>query len=187
MNSAPQKHRPSPSLLDQQLESTPANYRREGEDWFAIFNRDVPRQLDIRLLHTFQHDSPVTCVRFSPNGRYIATCCKRTAQIFDVETGDKVVTLNNPAEPTGDSYVRSVCFPLDGRYLAVALEIDPNVLRKDNPIRLWDIARKKVSTIFVGHEADIYSLDISRDGQRLASSSGDRTARFWDGKQDNVS
>ena len=62
----------------------------------------------------------------------------------------------------------------------MALEIDPNVLRKDNPIRLWDIARKKVSTIFVGHEADIYSLDISRDGQRLASSSGDRTARFWD-------
>ena len=32
----------------------------------------------------------VCCVQFSADGRYVATGCNRTAQIFDVQTGQKV-------------------------------------------------------------------------------------------------
>lgn len=33
--------------------------------------------------------SVVCCVRFSADGKYLATGCNRTAQIFDVKTGEK--------------------------------------------------------------------------------------------------
>lgn len=164
---------PTFSLVDQDLDSTPPQYKRQGEDWFAIFNKHVPRQLDVAILHTFEHNSVVCCVRFSADGKYIATGCNRTAQIFDVKTGQKTVTLNDEsAEREGDLYIRSVCFSPDGRYLATGAE--------DKVIRIWDIQRKKIKNSFTGHEQDIYSLDFSRDGTRLASGSGDRTARLWD-------
>src|SRR5436190_11770486 len=150
------------SLVDRDFDSTPANYKRQGEDWFAIFNKNVPRLLDVSLLHTFEHGSVVICVRFSTDGKYIATACNKSAQIFDVKTGQKVVTLvDDNAEREGDLYIRSVCFSPDGHYLATGAE--------DKIIRIWDIARKKIKNQFVGHEQDIYSLDFSRDGSRLAS------------------
>ena len=124
-------------------------------------------------MYTFEHPSVVCCVRFSADGKYIATGCNKSAQIFDVKTGAKVVTLvDENSEREGDLYIRSVCFSPDGRYLATGAE--------DKIIRIWDIQRKKIKNQFVGHEQDIYSLDFSRDGTRLASGSGDRTARLWD-------
>ena len=161
------------TLVDQDLDSTPAQYKRQGEDWHAIFNKNVPRQLDVSILHTFEHPSVVCCVRFSADGKYIATGCNKSAQIFDVKTGAKVVTLiDETADREGDLYIRSVCFSPDGRYLATGAE--------DKIIRIWEIAKKRIKNQFVGHEQDIYSLDFSRDGTRLASGSGDRTARLWD-------
>lgn len=46
--------------------------------------------------------------------------------------------------------------------------------------QIWDIAQKKIRTIFDGHQQEIYSLDFSRDGRLIVSGSGDRTARIWD-------
>ena len=89
----PPQPAPNFSLLNQYFDSTPANYKRQGEDWFAIFNHNVPRLLDVSILHTFEHPSVVCCVRFSADGKYIATGCNKSAQIFDVKTGAKVVTL----------------------------------------------------------------------------------------------
>ena len=34
-------------------------------------------------------DSVVCCVRFSSDGKYLATGCNRTAQIYDTKTGTK--------------------------------------------------------------------------------------------------
>lgn len=171
----PPQPAPNFSLLNQYFDSTPANYKREGEDWFAIFNKNVHRQLDVSLLHTFEHSSVVCCVRFSADGKFIATGCNRWAQIFDVKTGAKVLALvDETAQVTreGDLYIRSICFSPDGRYLATGAE--------DNIIRIWDLQYKKIKHRFIGHEQDVYSLDFSRDGTRLASGSGDRTARLWD-------
>lgn len=162
-----------PSLADQDLDSTPANYKRQGEDWFAIFNKDVPRVLDVSLVHSFEHPSVVCCVRFSTDGKYIATGCNKSAQIFDVKTGQKVATLvDDNVDGQGDMYIRSLCFSPDGHYLATGAD--------DKIIRIWDIARKKIKNQFIGHEQHVYSLDFSRDGTRLASGSADRTARLWD-------
>ena len=85
--------------------------------------------------------SPVHCIRFSTDGKYLATGCYRTAQIYDAETGQKTwlaisytqssplltekcssVLVHDTAGEAGDLYIRSVCFSPDGKYLATGAE-----------------------------------------------------------------
>lgn len=111
------------NLADLDPERIPPSGKKEGSDWFALFNPRVPRVLDVDLVHTLEHHSVVCCVRFSQDGKYIATGCNRSAQIFDVQTGVKVTTLQDESvDRDGDLYIRSVCFSPDGRYLATGAE-----------------------------------------------------------------
>ncbi|KAI1281261.1 WD40-repeat-containing domain protein [Xylaria sp. FL0933] len=151
----------------------PAHVKKTRDDWFVIFNQHVPRMLDVDLVHTLSHESVVCCVRFSHDGKYVATGCNRSAQIYDVTSGEKVCVLQDEsADVSGDLYIRSVCFSPDGKYLATGAE--------DKLIRVWDIANRTIRNTFAGHEQDIYSLDFARDGRTIASGSGDRTVRLWD-------
>jgi glucose repression regulatory protein TUP1 len=101
----------------------PASQKREGSDWYAVFNPEVQRVLDVELVHHLNHDSVVCCVRFSRDGKYLATGCNRSAQIFDVTTGQNVATLQDEnVDKDGDLYIRSVCFSPDGKYLATGAE-----------------------------------------------------------------
>ena len=127
---SPQVTRPSPApqnvgnaLAELDLERLPPNQKKEGSDWFAVFNPRVPRILDVDLVHTLPHDSVVCCVRFSHDGKYVATGCNRSAQIFDVKTGNRVSYLQDESvDRDGDLYIRSVAFSPDGRYLATGAE-----------------------------------------------------------------
>ena len=75
--------------------TVPAEYRKDGEDWFALYNPRVPQSLNVNLVHQFNHESVVCCVRFSKDGMWLATGCNRTAQIFDIRTGTLSCTLND--------------------------------------------------------------------------------------------
>ncbi|KAK3713902.1 general transcription repressor [Vermiconidia calcicola] len=160
-------------LSDLEPDKLPPHLKRQGEDWHAVFNPRVPRRLDVDLVHNLAHQSVVCCVRFSHDGRYVATGCNRSAQIFDVTNGKQVCHLqDHNTSQDGDLYIRSVCFSQDGRYLATGAE--------DKIIRVWDIAAKIIRHQFSGHDQDIYSLDFASDGRHIASGSGDRTIRLWD-------
>ncbi|KAI9772871.1 MAG: general transcription repressor [Geoglossum simile] len=179
---SPRVARPTPPLVNPNVGNTladldpdrlPPNQKKEGADWFAIFNPRVQRVLDVDLVHTLPHDSVVCCVRFSHDGKYVATGCNRSAQIFDVQNGVRVSYLQDDAvDKDGDLYIRSVCFSPDGRYLATGAE--------DKVIRVWDIKTRAIKHTFTGHEQDIYSLDFASNGRHIASGSGDRTVRVWD-------
>lgn len=160
-------------LADLDIEQLPENLKKEGSDWFAVFNPRSRRVLDVDLIHNLPHQSVVCCVRFSLDGRWVATGCNRSAQIFDVETGSPVAHLQDGSLPEdGDLYIRSVCFSPNGQYLATGAE--------DKVIRVWDIASRTIKHQFTGHEQDIYSLDFARNGKIIASGSGDRSVRLWD-------
>ncbi|KAL5495939.1 TUP1_1 [Sanghuangporus weigelae] len=94
-------------LVDINPETLPPDLKKEGPDWFAIFNPKVRRVLDVNLTNTLNHESYalyllmkcryadrvcsfVGCVRFSADGKYLATGCNRAAQIYDTKTGQKI-------------------------------------------------------------------------------------------------
>ncbi|KAK4694512.1 general transcriptional corepressor TUP1, partial [Lecanoromycetidae sp. Uapishka_2] len=183
---SPQMGRPSPPpqqfhnvgnvLADLDPDQMRSDQKREGTDWFAVFNPNVRRSLDVDLVHNLVHESVVCCVRFSRDGRYVATGCNRSAQIFDVNTGAQVTKLQDDSvDKDGDLYIRSVCFSPDGNFLATGAE--------DKLIRVWDIQSRTIRTTFAGHEQDIYSLDFASNGRHIASGSGDHTVRVWDLEQ----
>lgn len=160
-------------LSDIDMETLDPQFKKETPDWFVVFNPRIPRRLDVDLIHNIPHQSVVCCVRFSQDGRFVATGCNRSAQIYEVETGQQVAHLQDHTLPEdGDLYIRSVCFSPDGQYLATGAE--------DKVIRVWDIARRQIKHQFQGHEQDIYSLDFARNGRIIASGSGDRSVRLWD-------
>lgn len=117
------RERPGNMLANWNPDDLPASQKREGADWYAVFNPEVQRVLDVELVHHLVHDSVVCCVRFSRDGKYLATGCNRSAQIFDVTTGQNVATLQDESvDKDGDLYIRSVCFSPDGKYLATGAE-----------------------------------------------------------------
>ncbi|KAF8174635.1 WD40-repeat-containing domain protein [Mycena galopus ATCC 62051] len=172
--------RPGPAAVNDFLADSqdPAaflpQFKKEGRpDWFAIYNPTTPRTLEVNIVHTFMHDSVVCCVQFSADGKWLATGCNRKAQIFDVYTGiTKCVLVDDSSGKTGDLYIRSVRFSPDGKFLATGAE--------DNRIRIWDIFKRAIVTVFDGHQQEIYSLDFSTDGRLIVSGSGDGTVRIWD-------
>ncbi|ORX50101.1 WD40 repeat-like protein [Hesseltinella vesiculosa] len=168
----------SNALADIDPEMVPSNMKIEGQDWFVLFNPKSSRQLNVNLVQTLDHTSVVCCVKFSQDGRYLATGCNRVTYIYEVMSGKPVCMLRDEnAGKDGDLYIRSVCFSPDGKYLATGAE--------DKMIRIWDIEKQRIRFKLTGHEQDIYSLDFSRDGRIVVSGSGDRTARIWsmaDGK-----
>lgn len=113
-----------PSLGDTDIEHLPPHAKKQGSDWHVVYNLQAPRSLDVDLVHTLDHTSVVCCVRFSHDGRYVATGCNRAAQIYDVQTGEKKCVLQDDTviDASGDLYIRSVCFSPDGKYLATGAE-----------------------------------------------------------------
>lgn len=79
----------------------------------------------------------------------------------------------NNMDGTGkdDSYIRSVCFSPDNKYL---------VAGADKTVKIWDVDTKQIYRSLEGHELDIYSLDFSPDSKLLVSGSGDGKAKIWD-------
>lgn len=156
------------------LQDLPEHLKIEGDDWFAGFNPDVPRTLDLELRHKLTTDTPwVLCIRFSPDGTLLAAGIDGGVQIFNVDNGQKVCELKHGSgeQGWGDDMVRAICYFPHGKTLAAAGD--------DGKIRLWDIDSRSVSHTFSGHNAAVTCLDLSADSNLLVSGSQDGTVRLW--------
>ena len=113
------------------------------------------------------HDSSVTSVSFSPDGRTLASgSYDNTIRLWDVVTGQSTSTL-----PGHASAVHSVNFSPDGKTLASG--------SFDRTIRLWNVATGQTASTLSGHASAVHSVNFSPDGKTLASGSDDGTIWLW--------
>jgi glucose repression regulatory protein TUP1 len=55
---------------------------RPMDDWNVVHNPNSSTKMYIELSYTLEHDSVVCCVRFSNDGRYIATGCNKVLRQY---------------------------------------------------------------------------------------------------------
>eukprot|EP01097_Dermamoeba_algensis_P010577 TRINITY_DN788_c0_g2_i1.p1 TRINITY_DN788_c0_g2~~TRINITY_DN788_c0_g2_i1.p1 ORF type:complete len:385 (+),score=67.39 TRINITY_DN788_c0_g2_i1:119-1273(+) len=65
-------------------------HKKDDIDWGFSGNAKHQGNLKIDLSLNLTHSSVVCCVKFSNDGKYIASGCKSSAQIYDVQTGEKL-------------------------------------------------------------------------------------------------
>jgi glucose repression regulatory protein TUP1 len=199
-----------PFLADLDAGKANPNFKKQKLDYYVLYNPAFERDLDVEMIHSLDHSSVVCCVRFSKDGKFIATGCNKTTQVFNVETGELVAKLiddnnsndvdnkenggsggsgssgsgNGSGNGSGSGEESAPTTTNGDLYIrSVCFSPDGKLLAtgaEDKLIRIWDLTTKRIIKILRGHEQDIYSLDFFPDGNRLVSGSGDRTVRIWD-------
>jgi len=120
-----------------------------------------------RLWRQTTDGAMVLGLRFSPDGRYLASSCSdRPARILDVGTGKTARILDDDGR-----FVRDLIFLDKAQILATAG--DEGLVRLRNT-RDWTVKR-----VLAGHAGGILCLAASPDGQTLASGDRDGVVRFW--------
>jgi len=130
--------------------------------------------------------SPVSSVRFAPDGKLLAVGSYQKVQLIDpVNEGDlpgNAATARAPAEHViatlagHADYVRSLAFSPDGKLLAAA----GGPCQQNGEIKIWDVASRTLARTLKGHKDCIYSAAWSPDGKLLASGSYDKSVKLWD-------
>ncbi|KAI4164920.1 MAG: hypothetical protein LQ342_001553 [Letrouitia transgressa] len=115
------------------------------------------------------HRRGVAAVKFSPDGRLIASCsADATIRIWDVSTGIPLHSLEGHL-----AGISSIAWSPDGKTLASGSD--------DKSIRLWNVSTGKAYPVpLLGHHNYIYSLAFSPKGNMLVSGSYDEAVFLWD-------
>lgn len=127
-------------------------------------------KLNYRLKYTLKgHRGPVSQVRFSPDGRWIASCsADATIKVWDTATGNHIRTMEGHL-----AGISTISWSPDSETIASGSD--------DKVIRLWHRATGKPYPVpLLGHHNYVYSLSFSPKGNMLASGSYDEAVFIWD-------
>ena len=140
-------YRNDPKLKAELMEALGANY------WVRENNR------------LEKHKDFVNQVRYSPDGKTIATASHdNTAKLWSAD-GKELVTFKGHTEPVVD-----VSFSPDGKTIATA--------SRDNTVKLWTKDGKYLKTL-KNHQDVVWSVSFSPDGKTIATASRDETVKLW--------
>ena len=114
------------------------------------------------------HQSPVTAVGFSADGKKLVTASEdKTIRIWSGQTGNSIVILRGHADVISD-----VSFSADDQLLVSS--------SNDGTARIWNAdLESRDDVVISGHRKPIFSVAYNIDGSRIATASGDGTVRVW--------
>ncbi|EHB03294.1 U4/U6 small nuclear ribonucleoprotein Prp4, partial [Heterocephalus glaber] len=121
-------------------------------------------------------DRPISYCHFSPNSKMLATACcyhiatgsgDNTCKVWDLRQRRCIYTI-----PAHQNLVTGVKFePIHGNFLLTGAY--------DNTAKIWTHPGWSPLKTLAGHEGKVMGLDISSDGQLIATCSYDRTFKLW--------
>nr|DBA21248.1 TPA: hypothetical protein GDO54_017922 [Pyxicephalus adspersus] len=114
------------------------------------------------------HLKEIYGISFSPNGYHIATGSgDNTCKVWDLRQRRCIYTI-----PAHQNLISGVKFqPTNGQYLLTAAY--------DNTAKVWTHPLWSPLKTLAGHEGKVMGLDISLDGELIATCSYDRTFKLW--------
>jgi len=113
------------------------------------------------------HRSMVHSLAFSPDGTLLASGAHREIKIWRRPRDAQKFKLASVARKE----VLAVAASSDGKWLATGGD--------DGRIKIWNVAKGKLTKNLTGHQGAIRSLKFSGDNTRLASAAADKTIRVW--------
>jgi WD40 repeat protein len=147
-----------------QLASGDKNRKVQLRRWESISNSQ--QELHADLSNFDSHSGYVLCLKFSPDGRMLASGgADRRIRLWNTDTGKIMYTFDGHQEA-----VTAIEFMPNGKILVSA--------SADRTIRFWDIEQKQLLKTIEAHEQKIHALAISPDGKSIISGSSDRTVRI---------
>lgn len=156
------------------------------------------------------HLGAVISLNFSKNGKYLVSCSKDySSRVWNIDTPAKSKVFNLHLEPVTASFLDPsnkflISSSLDGTIRTTNLNdaMKSKILKLSGPIMDLQISKdlkfyyvafkggtiKKIQTggknleisSFAGHTDDINTIEISPDGNFMASASNDKTIIIWD-------
>ncbi|KAI9002474.1 WD40-repeat-containing domain protein [Hyaloraphidium curvatum] len=141
----------------------------------------APSQPEHRLLSALTgHDAAVLVVRWSPDGKRLATGGDDRAVML-WERDDEAVEFGGPRNEEGYRVVK-VLRGHDSDVVDLAWSVDGDLLATcslDRSVVVWDARGHEIIRRFHGHEGHVKGVAFDPLGTYLASCADDKTMRIW--------
>jgi len=112
----------------------------------------------------------LTCA-YCPNGQGVASAGLDNT-IYFYKLADEEVPEEEPQEMKGhEQGVHKIRFLDENQLLSAS---------GDHTVMLWDINTSTSTTQFIGHDGDVFCIDIAEDKNTFITGSLDQTAMLWD-------
>jgi WD40 repeat protein len=117
------------------------------------------------------HQGLVMAVAVLPDGRVVSGSTDATLRVWDVESGQALVTLAGH-----QGFILAVAVLSDGRVVSGSA---------DKTLRVWDVESGQVRATLAGHQGGVRAVVALPDG-RVVSGSADKTLHVWDVESEQI-